>query len=148
MKERPIVGDLELDAALVIRTGYGDEPIWRAVVKELRQPWGEDDEHEAVVRIVDDPDWSGATVEEVRAAARAADRTVFLVDSTALRHPYFALLAVDLDTEDRVPGEDTFRLEPAAVQEVHLQRFIDNISFVEFVEQAAREPDRVLRSPY
>ncbi|MCX4237823.1 DUF6924 domain-containing protein [Streptomyces sp. NPDC020707] len=149
MKLRPSIGDPELDAALVVRTDYGNEPIWRAIVAELRQPWGEDDEREALVHIVDDPVWSDATVEEVRAVARTSDRTVFLADSTAMNHSHFALLAIDLDvTEGTAPGEDTFRLEPAAVQEVHMQRFIANVGFTDYVEQAARDSDNVVWSPY
>ncbi|MER7968822.1 MULTISPECIES: DUF6924 domain-containing protein [unclassified Streptomyces] len=149
MRRLPDIGVHDLDAALVVRTDFGDEPVWRAVVAELRQPWGMDEEHEARVHIVDDPAWSGATVREVRAAARAADRTVFIADATAVRHPHFALLAVDLDAgEDTPPQEDRFRVEPAAVQEVHMQRFIDNLSFADFVDKAARDSENVVWSPY
>ncbi|UPZ32980.1 hypothetical protein MUK60_37440 [Streptomyces sp. LRE541] len=149
VRVRPSIGDRDLDAALVVRTDYGHEPIWRAIVTELTQPWGEDDEREALVHIVDDPAWSDATVEEIRAAAQAGDRTVFLVDSTAIRHSHFAMLAVDLDiTEETIPGRGTFRLEPAAVQEVHMQRFIDNVSFTDYIDQAARDPDNIVWSPY
>lgn len=149
VRVRPSIGDRKLDAALVVRTDYGHEPIWRAIVTELTQPWGEDDEREALVHIVDDPAWSDATVEEIRAAAQTGDRTVFIVDSTAIRHSHFAMLAVDLDTtEETIPGQGTFRLEPAAVQEVHMQRFIDNVSFTDYIDQAARDPDNIVWSPY
>ncbi|WP_432069732.1 DUF6924 domain-containing protein [Streptomyces sp. AA1529] len=156
---RPVIGDHDAEAALVVRTSYEDESSWRAIVAELRQPWGEDDEHEARVHLVDDPAWSGATTGEVRAAVRAATPAghVFVVDSTAVRHSHFAMLAVDLDpdahpardaTEGSASAEDAFRLEPAAVGDVHMLLSLGEMGFDEYVERADRDPDKVYWSPF
>ncbi|MFJ9623274.1 DUF6924 domain-containing protein [Streptomyces sp. NPDC101181] len=143
------IGARDLDAALIVRTDFDNEPAWLAIVAELRQPWGEDEERDALVHIVEDPLWSGATVQQVRAAAQAGDGTVFLVDAIAVAHSHFAMLAVDLGSaEDIVPGQDTVRVEPSAVQDFHAQRFIDNMSFMDFVDQAARDSEGIVWSPY
>ena len=113
-------------------------------MEELNQPWGEDYERKTFVQIVDDPSWSNATVEDVRAAVQAADRTVFNVDSTGIQHSHFSVLAIDLDcTEGTTQGESTFRLESAAVPEVRMQRFMGNLSFADFVDQAERDSEGV-----
>lgn len=152
MRADRIFGDDGLEAASVIRTDYGDEPTWRAVAAELVQPWGEDEEYPARVHFVDDPAWSGATPDAVSAAAHTADArasVVFLVDSVTLRHSHFALLAVRVaGPEADTPGPSAFRLEPGAVQDVHGQLFIDNLSFEDFAEAAERDPEHVLRAPY
>ncbi|MFS8199660.1 DUF6924 domain-containing protein [Streptomyces sp. CWNU-52B] len=161
MRTLPVIGGRDANAALVVRTDYGDEGTWRAIAVELTQPWGVDEEYQAYVHFVDDPAWTGATPDEVQAAVRAADRlisVVFLADSTAMQHSHYALLAVKVadgeqgnsstHSEEGVPLSPSFRLEPGAVQDVHGQLFIDNLSFEDFAEAARRDADDVLRSPY
>ncbi|GGW26514.1 hypothetical protein GCM10010381_08400 [Streptomyces xantholiticus] len=64
-----IVGPDEFDA-LVIRTDYGSEAAWHAVMADLAQPWGDDGEFEAGVHFVDDPVWANAT--PTRSSPRSA----------------------------------------------------------------------------
>ncbi|MGW1464365.1 DUF6924 domain-containing protein [Streptomyces sp. NPDC002308] len=46
------------DAALIIRTDYGDERAWAAVRAELMRDWG-DGEFTPYVHLVDDPEVGG-----------------------------------------------------------------------------------------
>ncbi|MFD9498313.1 DUF6924 domain-containing protein [Streptomyces sp. NPDC060035] len=59
------------EAALIIRTDYGDEPAWAAVKAALMMTWGEDEDFEPYVHIVDDPQWTGITPAEVLSQAAA-----------------------------------------------------------------------------
>ncbi|MFE1046088.1 DUF6924 domain-containing protein [Streptomyces olivaceus] len=156
---RPAIGDHDAEAVLIVRTFYENEPIWQAILAELRQPWGENDEFETRLHIVDDLAWSGATAGEVLAAVRAAEagRYFYIVDSTAVRHSHFAMLAVEIAQEaDPLSGttrevartKDTFRLEPAAVGEVHMLLSLGERGFGEYVDEANRDSSGIVWSAF
>ncbi|MER5307567.1 hypothetical protein ABT034_07240 [Streptomyces sp. NPDC002773] len=90
-----IVGRDMFDA-LVIRTDFSDDESWNAVVRELRQAWGPDDEFPASVQVVDAPAWSGATADEVLVAVDEDKylNVVFLADRHTMQSPARALLAL------------------------------------------------------
>ncbi|WP_372464530.1 DUF6924 domain-containing protein [Streptomyces olivaceus] len=155
----PAIGDRDAEAVLIVRTFYEDEPIWRAILAELRQPWGESDQFETRLHIVDDLAWSGATTDEVLTAVRVAKGGghFYIVDSTAVRHSHFAMLAVEIDQEiDPLPGaaqgvacaEGTFRLEPAAVGEVHMLISLGERGFGEYVDEADRDSSGIVWSAF
>jgi hypothetical protein len=156
MRVLPGIGDRGVDAALVVRTDFGDEAAWQGVAAELMQPWGEEWGYEAVVHLVDDPVWAGATPDEVQAAAEADDEisVVFLADSTTMREPHHALLAVravpgeqwdDEESEEWAALGLPFRTEPRAVHDVYANLSIANMDFEEFAEAAREDPEGVLR---
>ncbi|MFD3437025.1 DUF6924 domain-containing protein [Streptomyces sp. NPDC058685] len=157
-----IVGRDMFDA-LVIRTDFSDDESWKAVVGELRRPYGPAGEFPARVQIVDVPAWSGATADEVLAAVDADEdlSVVFLADRETMQSPAWALLALTTTWEDESdldpvyyqeliesPEPREFRAAPAAVHDVHANLTLGNLDFAdfaEFAEAAAAEPDQVLR---
>ncbi|MFD5430342.1 DUF6924 domain-containing protein [Streptomyces sp. NPDC127084] len=160
MKALPeIPGRDEFDA-LIIRTDYGDEAAWQAVVADLVQPWGGDDDFEPAVHLVDDPAWADLTPDRVLEEARRDENlsVVFLADRVTMQSAQRALLAIDLaEDEDLDPLYDQelidspppreFRTVPAGVHDVHANLSIANMDFAEFAEEAFADPDRVYR-PY
>ncbi|WP_326769026.1 hypothetical protein OG978_34830 [Streptomyces sp. NBC_01591] len=159
MKALPeILGRDEFDA-LIIRTDYGDEAAWQAVVADLAQPWGDDGEFEPSVHLVDNPAWADLTSDEVLNEARRDENlsVVFLADRVTMQSAHRALLALDITEEEeldpvyyqelidsRLPRE--FRTVPAGVHDVHANLSIANVDFAEFAEAAFADPDRIYRS--
>ncbi|MFE6101718.1 DUF6924 domain-containing protein [Streptomyces laurentii] len=146
--------------ALVIRTDFGDDASWHAVVEELLRPWGPDGAFPPRVRLIDAPAWSGATADDVLAAVGEDDDlgVVFLADRATRDSPARALLALttirdddgDLDPvhyQDLIdaPEPREFRAAPAAIHGIHVNVALGNLDFAEFAAAAAKEPDRVLR---
>lgn len=128
MKALPeILGRDEFDA-LIIRTDYGDEAAWQAVVADLAQPWGDDGEFEPSVHLVDNPAWADLTSDEVLNEARRDENlsVVFLADRVTMQSAHRALLALDITEEEE--------LDP-----VYYQELIDS--------RLPRVPDRPGRRP-
>ncbi|MFE5795623.1 DUF6924 domain-containing protein [Streptomyces sp. NPDC056503] len=148
--------------AFVVRTDFGDEAAWRAVLAELGRPDGDvdvDADADADVRVLDAPFWAGASVEEVLAAVEddAGPSVVFLADRHTMGSPVRALLAVDTLGEDEraldpdfsqelveSPAPREFRLTPSAVHGVHANLELGNLGFEEFAEEAAAGASGVL----
>ncbi|MGW1530898.1 DUF6924 domain-containing protein [Streptomyces aureus] len=157
MRALPAVTGREEFAVLVVRTDHHDDQAWQFVTAALMDPWG-DGPHEAHVHFVDDPDWAGATVDEVLNAVRADDdlAVVFLADRTTMQAESHALLAVTtLTREECVDDEDyeqltefgrEFRVVPAGVHDVHANLSIGNLGFEEYAAQAHDDPERIYRS--
>ncbi|MFJ4872602.1 DUF6924 domain-containing protein [Streptomyces sp. NPDC088757] len=156
----PAIVGRDVFDALVIRTDFGDDESWNAVVDELRRPWGPSGEFPARVRTVDAPAWAGATAEEVLAAVDGDEYlgVVFLADRDTTRSPVRALLALTTSWEDvsgldplyyreliESPEPREFRTVPAAVHSVHANLTLGNMDFAEFATAASAESDRVLR---
>ncbi|MEU9014534.1 hypothetical protein AB0D12_33210 [Streptomyces sp. NPDC048479] len=146
--------------ALVIRTDFGDDESWNAVIGELRRPWGPFGEFPARVHVVDAPAWSGADTDEVLSVVGEDDylSVVFLADGHTMGSPVRALLALttiweeedDLDPafyQELIvsPQPREFRAAPTAVHAVHANLTLGNMDFAEFAEAASAEPDQVLR---
>lgn len=146
-------------AALIIRTAFGDEAAWQAVVADLTQPWGDEGEYDAHVHLVDNPAWAGATPGDVVAAVRTDEdlSVVFLADSVTMQCAQRGLLALavydedeDLDpTHDQeligAPPPREFRTAPAGVHTVHANLSIANMDFEDFAEAALADRDGVFR---
>ncbi|MEV7521372.1 hypothetical protein [Streptomyces sp. NPDC091371] len=148
-------------AALVIRTDYGEEAAWRALVEELIRPWGREGEYEADVHLVDDPAWADATPDEVLAAVGRDEElsVVFLADRVTMRSPHRALLALYAGSEDEEddldpeyyqelvenPPAREFRTAPAGVHDVHANLSIANLDFEDYAAAAGEDPEGVFR---
>ncbi len=138
--------------ALVVRVDYTDDAAWHTVIDLL----GGDEDWTVGAQIVDDPAYAGATVDEVLAAA-AGDtmlRVLFIADAATMcgAHPLLAvstLTRAECADEERFTGEmrfgREFRVTPSAVAEVHGNLAIATMSFVEFAESAAGDPEGVHR---
>jgi uridine kinase len=147
----PVTGRDEFDA-LVIRTDYADDSAWQAVRTALTE------DPDLSPRIVDDPAWAGAGVDEVLAAVAGDEdlSVVFLADRTTMTSAHHALLAVTTTTRDECDDEEDysrlaefgtrFRTIPAGVHSIHANLSIADMGFEEFAGAAQDDPDRVFRN--
>ncbi|MFE3119711.1 DUF6924 domain-containing protein [Streptomyces niveus] len=159
MKALPeIAGRDEFDA-LIIRTDYGDEAAWQAVVADLAQPWGDNGEFQPSFHLVEDPAWADLTPDEVLNEARRDENlsVVFVADRVTMQSAHRALLALDITEDEDLdpmyyqelidsPPPREFRTVPAGVHDVHGNLAIANMDFAEFAEAAFADPDRIYRS--
>lgn len=141
------------DAALIIRTDYGDEQAWAAVKAELMTAWGDGD-FEPYVHIADDPEWAGRTPAGLLPSACADEElsVVFLADRDSMRGGPVTLLAVAVLTREECDSDEEFeadggefRTVPAGVHEVHANLMIANLSFGDFKEAAEEDPQGTFR---
>ncbi|MFE1366034.1 DUF6924 domain-containing protein [Streptomyces anulatus] len=146
-------------APLVIRTDYTDDVAWREVVAELERVAG-GREWESPVHLVDDRRWDGVTSDEALVAAARDEElsVVFLADGVTMRSRLRPLLALDLGADDDEdldpvyyqelidsPPPREVRVVPDAVHMVHGNLQLANLDFPEFAEEAAADPDGVVR---
>lgn len=158
-KELPEIVRADEWAPLVIRTDYTDDAAWRAVVAELARGAG-GREWESPVHLVDDRRWDGVTSDEALVAAARDEElsVVFLADGVTMRSPLRPLLALDLGADDDQDLDPVFyqelidsppprevRVVPDAVHLVHGNLQLANVDFPEFAEEAADDPDGVVR---
>ncbi|MGW3325626.1 DUF6924 domain-containing protein [Streptomyces virginiae] len=143
----PPVAERDEFEALIIRTDHVDEQGWQAVIAALIQPWGERDMY-----VVDDPAWSGATVDEVLQAVSADEElsVFFLADHVTMRSARHALLAVTTIPEEeyeesREFGRE-FRTTPAGVHDIHANLSIANMDFEDYAAAAHEDPEKVFSS--
>ncbi|MEU8669027.1 hypothetical protein OG333_15195 [Streptomyces anulatus] len=144
---------------LVIRTDYTDDAAWREVIAELERVAG-GREWESPVHLVDDLRWDGVTSDEALVAAARDEElsVVFLADGVTMRSPLRPLLALDLGADDDQdldpvyyqelidsPPPREVRVVPDAVHLVHGNLQLANVDFPEFAEEAAADPDGVVR---
>ncbi|WP_299540132.1 DUF6924 domain-containing protein [uncultured Streptomyces sp.] len=142
---------------VVVRTDYGDDRAWHALVAALRGPSGEHG-FEAHVHLVDEPAWEGATTDAVRAAFRAEEdlSVVFVADRVSMRteeHPLLALTLVtredcadDEEYEELTEFGTSFRASPAAADEIHANLSIANLGFEDFAAAAHYDPEGICRA--
>ncbi|MFB8138685.1 DUF6924 domain-containing protein [Streptomyces parvus] len=155
-KELPEIVRADEWVPLVIRTGYTDDAAWGEIVAALERAV----EGESVAHLVEDRLWDGVTGDEaVAAAARDEELSVvFLADGVTMRSPLRPLLALDLGADDDEdldpmyyqelidsPQPREVRVAPDAVHMVHGNLQLANVDFPEFVEDAAADPDGVVR---
>jgi hypothetical protein len=119
---------------LVIRTDFSDARAWERLRAALLKPvhvtlwiWSR-----AALDFLDDPAYSGLTVEQIRARLPGGyDHTfLFIADALTFRSREHPLLVVDLFTE---PGR-TFRAVPKQIQAIENNLSIANIDFAEFAD--------------
>lgn len=159
-KELPEIVRADEWAPLVIRTDYTDDAAWREIVAALALAVEGEREWEAAVHIVEDRRWDGVTGDEALAAAARDEElsVVFLADGVTMRSPLRPLLALNLGADDDEdldpvyyqelidsPPPREVRVVPVAVHMVHGNLQLANVDFSEFVDDAAADPDRVVR---
>ncbi|MFE7026338.1 hypothetical protein [Streptomyces sp. MW-W600-10] len=147
-------------APLVIRTDYTDDAAWGEIVVALARAVDGQREWEAAVHLVEDRRWEGVTGDEALAAAARDEElsVVFLADGVTMRSPLRPLLALDLGADDDEdldpmyyqelidsPPPREVRVVPDAVHMVHGNLQLANVDFPEFAEEAAADPDGVVR---
>ncbi|MFF9049046.1 DUF6924 domain-containing protein [Streptomyces parvulus] len=143
------------DAALVIRTDYGDEQAWSAVKAALMKTWGEEDDFEPYVHVVDDPAWTGTTPAQVLSEASAHEerrRVAYLADCTSMQKAPVTLLALSLLTRQECESDEefeayggSFRVVPYGMHEMNANLMIANLDFGDFADAAADDPEGVFR---
>ncbi|RPF25332.1 hypothetical protein EDD96_7205 [Streptomyces sp. Ag109_G2-6] len=143
------------DAALVIRTDYDDEQAWAAVKAALMKTWGEEDDFEPYVHIVDDPAWTGITPAQVLSEASAHEErhhVAYLADYTSMREAPVTLLALSLLTRQECESDEefeayggSFRVVPYGIHEMNANLMIANLDFGDFADVAGDDPEGVFR---
>ncbi|XVV16069.1 DUF6924 domain-containing protein [Actinoplanes sp. CA-131856] len=136
--------------AVVVRTHYTDEAAWPAVLGALAAlDWS--------YVLVEDPDWAGAGVDDVVAAAAEDEylSVVFVADAVTTAGPELLFLAVSParpedyeeadDYEATIEFGQSFRIPPAYMPLMHSNLDIGNMGFEEFAAVASKDPDRVFR---
>ncbi|MFH8402668.1 DUF6924 domain-containing protein [Streptomyces anulatus] len=159
MKELPEIVKADEWAPLIIRTDYTDDSAWREIIAELGRV-AEVRAWESPAHLVDDRRWGGVTGEEALVAAARDEElsVVFLADGVTMRSPLRPLLALDLGADDDedldpmyyqelidAPAPREVRVVPAAAHMVHGNLQLANVDFPEFAEEAAVDPDGVVR---
>ncbi|MFI8423701.1 DUF6924 domain-containing protein [Streptomyces sp. NPDC085479] len=143
------------DAALIIRTDYEDEHAWSAVKAALLMTWGDEDDFEPYVHIVDDPKWAGITPAQVlsEASVHAEGRgVVYLADRASMRETPVSLLALSLLTREQCGSDEefeayggAFRVVPCGIHEMNANLMIANLDFGDFADVARDDPEGVFR---
>ncbi|WP_424568662.1 DUF6924 domain-containing protein [Streptomyces sp. CH-036] len=159
-KELPEVVRADEWAPLVIRTDYTDDAAWGEIVAALARAVEGERDWEAAVHLVEDRRWDGVTGDKALAAAARDEElsVVFLADEVTMRSPLRPLLALDLGADDDEdldpvyyqelidsPPPREVRVVPDDVHMVHGNLQLANVDFAEFVEDAAADPDGVVR---
>ncbi|MBK0376365.1 hypothetical protein I3215_26390 [Streptomyces sp. RB110-1] len=159
-EELPRVVRDDVWAPLVIRTDFTDDAAWREVVAALARAVEGEREWESAVHLVEDRRWEGVPGDLALAAAARDEElgVVFLADDVTMRSPLRPLLALDLGADDDQdldpvhyqelidsPPPREVRVVPDAVHMVHGNMQLANVDFAEFVEDAAADPDGVVR---
>ncbi|MET8537977.1 DUF6461 domain-containing protein [Streptomyces sp. NPDC005065] len=128
---------------LVIRTDFTDEDAWHQVVKELREPWPDDDDL-VTPHLISDPRYADAPAEQVLRDVRAAlagpslPGAVFIADATTMHGAGHPLLAVSTEWDGEPFKEDEeefvtqYRVLPNAAVEISINVGLGNMDFEEF----------------
>ncbi|MGW0860125.1 DUF6924 domain-containing protein [Streptomyces sp. NPDC002690] len=143
------------DAALIIRTDYHDERAWSAVRAALMTHWGQEDDFEPYVHIVDDPRWTAITPARILSEAAAYEErgVVYLADRTSMREEKpVTLLALSLLTRERCESDEefeayggAFRVVPRGIHEMNANLMIANLDFGDFMDAARIDPGGLFR---
>jgi hypothetical protein len=142
---------------VVVRTHFGDDEAWQAVLAAAAESWGdeedqEDEGFESTTYPVDDPTLAGVAVDQVRDTLASIDEylsVVFIADEETMRHPRHPLLAVNLDDEPNHLDEEgsafgrQFRIVPRQASGVHVNLTLANMDFTDWAETAKSRPDGV-----
>jgi hypothetical protein len=142
---------------VVVRTHFGDDEAWRAVLALAAESWGDDEDQddegfESTTYPVDDPTLSGVPVEALRDTLASIDEylsVVFIADEETMRHPQHPLLAVNLDDEPNFLDEEgsvfgrQFRIVPRQASGVHVNLTLANMDYTDWAQTAKEAPDGV-----
>jgi hypothetical protein len=126
------------DLALVVRTDFSDDGIWRAVCAAIEAPVGEFRAH---VEFVSDAALAGVAPDQLLTIGqRGRHRTfMFVADEATVADPERPILVLDLRAE---PGR-TFRVIPSEMWGVENNLSLANMDFAEFADNV--DDDGVFR---
>lgn len=127
---------------LVLRTDFENQQAWKTVCKLIRAPVpAPGDTFYALVHFLEDVAFRGLGTEELltRVPSDYNHSFLFIVDSTAISHPEFPILVIDLHGTD---GRN-FRAIPTTIQAIENNLSIANMDFFEFAD--AVDEDGIFR---
>ncbi|GAA1236527.1 hypothetical protein GCM10009665_28350 [Kitasatospora nipponensis] len=152
----PVIAGRDEFAALVIRTDFGDEGAWQAILAELVKPWEFDSgDVDPYLHIVDDPAWSGAAADEVVATLSGDEElsVVYLADRFTMDDDEHALLVLAVLTREECESDEEFeaysgsvRTTPGGIGHIHANLSIANLDFADVLDAAQSDPAGVFRS--
>ena len=147
---RPAIDLGDEQGFAVVRTHYGDDRAWQALLEALDAEYGRYGRPSPDFLLVDDPAWADATPEEaVAAVSGPAATAVFLADAEALTEEKgWPLLTVDVPFAGAEPApeaETRFRSALDMVYYVDCNLSIANLDFADFADGASEASDGVLR---
>ena len=126
--------------ALVLRTDFSNDLIWKAICEEIQTPVGIF-HFRANVEFLDDAQYASITKEQLLELIPSNYDHSFIViaDQTAISHPDRPLLVVDLYEG----SGNEFRAIPPQMQSIENNLSIANMDFEEFAE--AVDADGIFR---
>ena len=116
---------------LVIRTDFENQQAWETICELIRAPVPEgSDTFYAYVDFLEDADFRNLSQENLlaRVPRDYAQSFLFVVDGTAITHPEFPILVIDLYSD----RGRSFRAVPSQIQAIENNLSIANMDFVEF----------------
>lgn len=145
---------------LLVRTHFGDDTAWQAVLAESLKPWGDeedDEDFQSTTFAVDDPRLRGMSADDVREALSASDEhapVVFIADEETMRSPHLPLLALNLvaDDQDDEPSHHSdairrqCRIVPREASGLHCNVVLGNMDFEDWSATAHSSPDGIFHS--
>ena len=142
---------------LVVRTHFGDDAAWQAVLAAAAESWGDEDDQddegfESTTYPVDDPSLATVSLDQLCDTLASIDEylsVVFIADDQTMSHPLHPLLAVNLDDEPNFLDEEgssfgrQFRIVPRQASGVHVNLTLANMDFTDWAQAAKETPDGV-----
>ncbi|MFC0541352.1 DUF6924 domain-containing protein [Kutzneria chonburiensis] len=142
---------------VVVRTHFGDDEAWQAVLALAAESWGDDEDadeegFESTTYPVDDPTLAGASIEALRDTLASIDEylsVVFIADEETMRHPLHPLLAVNLDDEPNYLDKEEsvfgrqFRIVPRQASGLHVNLTLANMDYTDWADTAKNSADGV-----
>ena len=128
----------ETENALVLRTDFSNDAVWKEVCNAIQEPVGE---FQTYVDFLGQREYDKITVEQVISLIpEESDRSfIFVVDQITISHPDHPVLCLDLVDE---PGR-TFRVIPSELWSVENNLSLANSDFRNFADSV--DPDGVFR---
>jgi hypothetical protein len=126
MKRLPYKSD-----PVVVRTDFSNQRVWSSIKRSILG--GRDEDHEAAVSFVDDPQYDGAIKKQVMSAVPKDHEHTFImiVDSISVMERSHPVLIVSL----RKPYLE-FRAVPKAIDSIAVNLAIGNLGFDDFIREA------------
>ena len=126
----------------MLRTAFENQQAWETVCKLIRAPVPAiGDTFYAYVQFLDDVAFRALGITELltRVPGDYKHSFLFVVDSTAISHPEFPILVIEL----RGTAGRNFRATPATIQAIENNLTISNMDFSEFAN--AVDEDGIFR---